>query len=55
MIIPKENERDLKEVPDNIKADLDIKPVKWIDEVIELALIERPVANTQKKIFESCG
>ena len=33
-IIPRENERDLKEVPDNIKQDLDIIAVKWIDEVL---------------------
>jgi ATP-dependent Lon protease len=38
IIIPEENERDLKEIPDNIKADLSIKPVKWIDEVLDLAL-----------------
>lgn len=38
VIIPEENKRDLKEIPDNIKADLSIKPVKWIDDVIDLAL-----------------
>jgi ATP-dependent Lon protease len=38
IIIPEENERDLKEIPENIKADLSIKPVKWIDEVLDLAL-----------------
>lgn len=42
IIIPKENERDLKEIPDNIKADLDIHCVKWIDEVLELALVRMP-------------
>src|SRR5690606_5461543 len=42
VIIPKENERDLKEIPDNIKADLVIHCVKWIDEVLELALIRMP-------------
>jgi len=42
VIIPKENERDLKEIPDNIKADLDIKAVKWIDEVLEVALKFQP-------------
>ena len=41
VIIPKENERDLKEVPDNIKENLEIKAVKWIDEVLQIAL-ERP-------------
>ncbi|MBT6041934.1 MAG: endopeptidase La [Gammaproteobacteria bacterium] len=42
VIIPKENERDLKEIPDNIKADLEIKAVKWIDEVLEIALTFMP-------------
>ncbi len=42
VIIPKENERDLKEIPDNIKVDLQIKPVKWIDEVLEIALQYMP-------------
>lgn len=42
VIIPKENERDLKEVPDNIKEDLDICPVKWIDEVLAMALEHMP-------------
>jgi ATP-dependent Lon protease len=42
VIIPEENERDLKEIPDNIKADLEIKPVKWIDEVLEIALESMP-------------
>ncbi len=39
VLIPQENMRDLKEVPDNIKADLFIHPVKWIDEVLEYALV----------------
>jgi ATP-dependent Lon protease len=42
VIIPDENQRDLKEIPDNIKADLTIKPVKWIDEVLEIALQRMP-------------
>ena len=45
VIIPDENRRDLKEIPDNIKADLDIRPVKWIDEVLQLALQRMPVAR----------
>jgi ATP-dependent Lon protease len=44
VIIPDENSRDLKEIPDNIKADLDIRPVKWIDEVLEIALERMPEA-----------
>ena len=44
VIIPHENERDLKEIPDNIKADLKILPVKWVDEVLEIALERMPVS-----------
>ncbi|AUM11178.1 endopeptidase La [Ketobacter alkanivorans] len=50
IVIPKENERDLKEIPDNIKEDLDIHCVKWIDEVLELALVRMP-----QPIPESAG
>ena len=42
VIIPDENKRDLKEIPDNIKSDLEIIPVKWIDEVFEAALKRMP-------------
>ena len=42
VLIPAENERDLKEIPENIKADLDIRPVKWIDEVLNIALESIP-------------
>lgn len=42
VIIPKENERDLQEVPDNIKDRLDIRAVKWIDEVLAIALESMP-------------
>jgi len=42
VIIPDENKRDLKEIPDNIKSDLEIIPVKWIDQVLEVALQRMP-------------
>ncbi len=42
VIIPAENERDLKEIPDNIKEDLTIKPVQWIDDVLQIALQHMP-------------
>lgn len=42
VIIPADNERDLKEIPDNIKEDIAIKPVKWIDEVLAIALQSNP-------------
>jgi len=43
VVIPDENKRDLTEIPDNIKQALDIRPVKWIDEVLEIALEKMPV------------
>ena len=43
VIIPQENEKDLAEISDEIKADLTIVPVKWIDEVLEIALMSVPV------------
>lgn len=42
MIIPDENVRDLKEIPENIKESLEIRPVKWIDEVLDIALAYPP-------------
>jgi ATP-dependent Lon protease len=43
VLIPDENEKDLVEIPDNIKGNLEIKPVKWIDEVLGLALTQQPM------------
>ncbi|MGB5611801.1 MAG: endopeptidase La [Sedimenticolaceae bacterium] len=48
VIIPHENERDLVEMPKNIKQNLDIKPVRWIDEVLEIALAGRPEPRPTK-------
>ena len=42
VVIPKENERELSEIPPNIQQELDIKPVRWIDEVFEIALLRTP-------------
>lgn len=42
VIIPEQNKADLKEIPDNIKADLQIRTVKWIDEVLAIALQYAP-------------
>jgi ATP-dependent Lon protease len=49
VIIPEENERDLKEIPDNVKAHLEIIPVKWMDQVLEIALerMPHPIADDQ--------
>ncbi len=50
VLIPEENQRDFKEIPDNIKADLTITPVKWIDQVLEIALtrIPEPLVKDEK-------
>ena len=42
VLIPSENEKDLTEIPDNIKSKLKIIPVKWIDKVFEEALVHQP-------------
>jgi ATP-dependent Lon protease len=42
VLIPAENEKDLAEIPENIKSNLDIRPVHWIDEVLEVALQYQP-------------
>ncbi len=44
VLIPSENDRELSEVPDNIKDKLDIKLVSTIDEALELALVRKPDA-----------
>ncbi|MBL4573227.1 MAG: endopeptidase La [Gammaproteobacteria bacterium] len=49
VLIPADNERDLKEIPDNIKADLDIIPVRWIDQVLEHALEYQPTPLSNDK------
>ena len=49
VIIPEENMRDLKEIPDNIKEHLDIKPVTWIDQVLAIALQYPPQPITQEE------
>jgi len=42
VLIPDENVKDLVEIPQNIKGNLEIKPVKWIDEVLQIALRNMP-------------
>jgi ATP-dependent Lon protease len=42
VLIPKENEKDLVEIPKNVKQGLDIRPVQWIEEVLEMALVNQP-------------
>lgn len=42
VIIPQENIKDLKDIPKNVTEELEIRPVKWIDEVFEIALQQSP-------------
>ncbi|ONM45475.1 endopeptidase La [Halopseudomonas pachastrellae] len=42
VVIPHDNVRDLKEIPEKIRQNIDIKPVKWIDEVLQIALQYQP-------------
>jgi ATP-dependent Lon protease len=53
VLIPEENEKDLAEIPKNIKDKLDIVPVKWIDQVLDHALVHQPVPEGHKKGAES--
>ncbi|HSH48193.1 MAG TPA: endopeptidase La [Halomonas sp.] len=55
VLIPEENRRDLKEVPDNIKNALEILPVRWIDEVLEVALVSEAVAGNEEKRAEDAA
>jgi len=48
-LIPHENEKDLAEIPKNIKDKLNIVPVKWIDQVLEVALQHMPVPAADSK------
>ena len=53
VIIPDENGSDLKEIPDNIKSDLKICRVKWIDEVLDLAFEASPTPLTDEEFNKS--
>jgi ATP-dependent Lon protease len=44
VLIPEDNVKDLAEIPENIKNKLDINPVKWIDQVLNFALEQKPEA-----------
>ena len=48
VIIPEENSKDLVEIPKNIKEKLNIIPVKWIDQVLEIALESMPGLTPKK-------
>ncbi|AEG69049.1 endopeptidase La [Ralstonia solanacearum] len=42
VLIPEENVKDLADIPDNVKNSIEIVPVRWIDKVLELALVRKP-------------
>jgi ATP-dependent Lon protease len=42
VLIPEENAKDLQEIPENVKNGLEIVPVRWIDKVLEIALVRHP-------------
>ncbi|MEE4244241.1 MAG: endopeptidase La [Kangiellaceae bacterium] len=55
VVIPKDNVRDLDEIPDNIIGDLEIIPVRWIDEVLDVALagVPKPAAASDESDISS--
>ena len=58
VLIPEDNAKDLPEIPDNIKANLKISPVRWIDQVLDLALVRPPtprviIEKPTEKLVES--
>ena len=55
VLIPQENVRDLTEIPDNIKNKLEIIPVKWIDQVLELALESKPQPLPEEVAAQAVG
>ncbi len=50
VLIPEENAKDLQEIPDNVKNGLEIIPVKWIDQVLKVALERMPVPLTEVEL-----
>ena len=55
VVIPEENTKDLQEIPDNVKKDLEIIPVRWIDQVLEAALERHPEPLPESAEAESGG
>ncbi len=55
VLIPEENVKDLQEIPDNVKNGLEIIPVKWIDQVLKVALERMPVALTAEEMVPTAA
>ena len=51
VLIPEENAKDLQEIPDNVKSGLEIIPVKWIDQVLQVALERPPTPLVDEEIL----
>jgi len=50
VLIPEENAKDLQEIPDNVKSGLEIIAVKWIDQVLQVALEREPVPLSDEEV-----
>lgn len=50
VLIPEENVKDLQEIPDNVKSGLEIVPVKWIDQVLKVALEREPQPLAEEEV-----
>jgi ATP-dependent Lon protease len=50
VLIPEENIKDLQEIPDNVKANLEIVPVRWLDKVLEIALEHMPTPLPEEEV-----
>ena len=50
VLIPEENVKDLQDIPDNVKSELEIVPVKWIDQVLKVALEREPVPLSDEEV-----
>lgn len=55
VLIPEENVKDLQDIPDNVKSELEIVPVKWIDKVLEVALERMPQALTDDEVAQQAA
>ena len=51
VLIPEENAKDLQEIPENVKNNLEIIPVRWIDKVLEIALVRPPVPLPEEDLI----
>jgi ATP-dependent Lon protease len=50
VLIPEDNVKDLQDIPENVKNGLEIVPVKWIDQVLEVALEAKPVPLSDEEV-----